>query len=69
MVGDADGVAVIPKALAAEVARDAEKQDMLEAFILQRVLAGEKLPGLYPINDQTMQQYNLYRSKQPSQYT
>ena len=41
MVGDADGVCVIPRGLVDEVARDAAEQEELEAYIQQRVAGGE----------------------------
>ena len=57
VVGDADGVAVIPQDIVDEVARDAAEQEALEKFILSRVAGGEKLPGLYPVNERTRQEY------------
>lgn len=57
VVGDADGVIVIPRQLADEVARDAAEQERLEAYILTRVSAGEGLIGLYPVNDSTRGAY------------
>lgn len=69
MVGDADGVAVIPQHLADEVARDAAEQEQLESYILTRVAAGERLDGLYPINDGTRAAYGLWRSSQPDSQT
>jgi regulator of RNase E activity RraA len=57
LVGDRDGVAVIPRDIADEVARDAAEQEKLEAFILTKVVAGEKLPGLYPVSVRTREEY------------
>lgn len=57
VVGDADGVAVIPQDIVDDVARDAAEQEALEKFILRRVAAGEKLPGLYPVNERIRQEY------------
>jgi regulator of RNase E activity RraA len=57
MVGDADGVAVIPHSIVAEVARDAAQQEELEAYILSRVAGGEQLPGLYPVSERTRREY------------
>jgi regulator of RNase E activity RraA len=63
MVGDADGVAVIPQGIVDEVAHDAAEQEQLEAFILRRVAGGEKLPGLYPINERTRQEYAAWAAQ------
>jgi regulator of RNase E activity RraA len=57
MVGDADGVVAIPQHLVDEVAHDAAQQEELEAFILRRVASGEALPGLYPVNAKTRDEY------------
>ena len=57
LVGDADGVAVIPAALADEVARDAAAQEHLEAFVLARIDAGAALPGTYPPDEATRAAY------------
>jgi regulator of RNase E activity RraA len=57
MVGDADGVCAIPRALVDEVARDAAEQEKLEGYIQQRVADGERLQGLYPVNDRTRGEY------------
>ncbi|MGV9771244.1 fumarylacetoacetate hydrolase family protein [Streptosporangium sp. NPDC003464] len=50
LVGDAEGVVVIPPRLAAEVARDAARQEAEERFIYQRVDEGASVDGLYPMN-------------------
>ena len=53
LVGDEEGVVVIPRYLAAEIARPASDQEELERFILERIEAGAALPGTYPPNDET----------------
>lgn len=50
IVGDGDGVVVIPPALVAEVAADAVQQELEEKFIAEQVAAGESVDGLYPLN-------------------
>ena len=54
VVGDAEGVVVIPAALAEEVARDALAQEEQEAFVLERVDAGESIDGLFPLAPERM---------------
>jgi regulator of RNase E activity RraA len=49
LVGDADGVVVLPPALAAEVLADAGEQELQEEFIVGRVAQGESIDGLYPL--------------------
>lgn len=61
LVGDGEGVLVIPAALADEVARDAVEQELEEAFALERVRAGEPLVGLYPLGDARRAEYERWR--------
>lgn len=49
LVGDADGVVVIPPRLAGEVATDAVEQERRERFVAEQVDAGESIEGLYPL--------------------
>ena len=50
LVGDEEGVVVIPRHLAAEIAAPAAEQEAFEAFILKKIEAGAALPGTYPAN-------------------
>lgn len=62
VVGDADGVAVIPRNIVDEVAADAAEQERLEGYIQQRVAKGERLQGVYPVNDRTRADYAAWRA-------
>ncbi len=57
LVGDEDGVVVIPRHLATEVAEGAAAQEHLEAFLLERVRDGAPLPGTYPPDARTLAAY------------
>lgn len=61
IVGDADGVVVVPTHVAEEAVRDAVEQDRLEAYIRRRVEAGASIVGVYPPNDETLQAYRAER--------
>ncbi|WP_347354881.1 fumarylacetoacetate hydrolase family protein [Intrasporangium sp.] len=50
IVGDADGVIVIPPALAEEVADAALAQEQSDGWVVQRVAEGHPLEGLFPMN-------------------
>lgn len=50
IVGDGDGVVVIPPSLAREVAAAAVAQEREEKFIAAQVAAGAAVDGLYPMN-------------------
>ena len=57
MVGDDDGVLVIPPALAREVAEAAVEQERQERFITEQVAGGASVDGLYPMNAQWRARY------------
>jgi regulator of RNase E activity RraA/2-keto-4-pentenoate hydratase/2-oxohepta-3-ene-1,7-dioic acid hydratase in catechol pathway len=59
-VGDADGVVVVPPAIAADVLAGAREQERQEAFITARVAAGEPLDGLYPLTDRWRPAYQAW---------
>lgn len=63
LVGDAEGVVVIPKDLADEVAAAALEQNNLEEFILEKVRNGAKLPGTYPPSPEILEEYRKKRGK------
>lgn len=51
IVGDADGVMVIPAHLADEIAREATQMTMFEDFVTEQVRDGASILGLYPATD------------------
>lgn len=61
LVGDGEGVVVIPRDLAEEVAAAAAEQEELEAFILEKVRQGAPLAGTYPPGDQTKSEFEAWR--------
>ncbi len=52
IVGDAEGVVVIPAHLADEIAAEATEMTAFEDFVQERVLAGQSILGLYPATEQ-----------------
>ncbi|MPS77736.1 MAG: ribonuclease activity regulator RraA [Achromobacter sp.] len=64
IVLDWDGAVLIPAALLDEVVEVAIEQERLEGWIMQQVEAGEKLPGLYPPNQENQAKYLAWREKQ-----
>ena len=62
VVGDAEGVVVIPHALVAEVARDALVQEEVEEFALERVRAGESTDDLFPLAKSRRGEYEAWRN-------
>ena len=62
LVGDAEGVVVIPRHLAPQIAAPAAEQEALERFLLAKIEAGAPLPGIYPPNEATLAEYEACRS-------
>jgi regulator of RNase E activity RraA len=57
LVGDADGVVVVPPELAEELIADCREQERQERFITERVAAGESVDGLYPLGPKWRDRY------------
>jgi regulator of RNase E activity RraA/2-keto-4-pentenoate hydratase/2-oxohepta-3-ene-1,7-dioic acid hydratase in catechol pathway len=60
VAGDADGVIVVPRHLAKEVAQDAAEQERQERFIAEQVAKGEPIDGLYPIGKKWQAAYQAW---------
>lgn len=63
LVGDEEGVVVVPRLLVDQVAQEAVEQEELESFILDRIVAGAPLPGTYPPNHETLAAYEAARTR------
>ena len=61
LVGDPDGVCIIPRGIADDVARDAGEQELMEEFILERIRDGAPVPGTYPPNEATLAAFETWR--------
>ncbi|WP_188241625.1 MULTISPECIES: fumarylacetoacetate hydrolase family protein [Microbacterium] len=61
VVGDADGVIVIPPAIVEEVVDAALAQEEEDAWIAQRVAEGHPVDGLFPMNAQWRARYDAER--------
>ena len=64
LIGDGKSVVVVPRHLALDVSVTALAREELEAWIYQRVDAGQPLSGLYPPNETTLAEYAEWRAKQ-----
>jgi 5-oxopent-3-ene-1,2,5-tricarboxylate decarboxylase / 2-hydroxyhepta-2,4-diene-1,7-dioate isomerase len=60
IVGDGDGVIVIPAHLAMEVAQDAAAQELQEEFAAEMVAGGESVDGLYPLGKRWQVAYEAW---------
>ena len=61
VVGDGDGVTVIPRHLAAEMADLCERRDQLEKYLSYRIKAGEPLYGIYPPTSQVRADFEAWQ--------
>jgi len=64
IVGDGDGVMVIPAGIADEIAAEAVEMTAFEDFVTEQVLGGRSILGLYPATDpQTKVDFEAWRKK------
>jgi regulator of RNase E activity RraA len=63
VVVDDDGAVLIPAALIEDVVRVAPEQERMEAWIMDEVSNGAKLPGLYPPNEENLKRYKDWASR------
>ena len=61
VVADDDGAVLIPAALLEEVTAAAVEQERLEAWIMQEVQGGARLPGLYPPDEANQARYEAWK--------
>ena len=65
MVADEDGVVVVPRGLAAEVATAGVEQERFERYVQKRIEEGAPVKGLYPPDDETLRAYEAWCDSQP----
>jgi regulator of RNase E activity RraA len=63
VVGDAEGVVVLPAQIAEEVAHAAAEQELAEEFALERVRDGEPIGDLYPLAESRQAAYEEWRRR------
>tara|TARA_R110001606_G_C15384199_1_gene650785 strand:- start:1701 stop:2426 length:726 start_codon:yes stop_codon:yes gene_type:complete len=60
LVGDGDGIIVIPLEIAEEISAEAIKMELFEDYVINKVRSGSAVIGLYPPNDKAQQEYNEF---------
>ncbi|MGW9020619.1 fumarylacetoacetate hydrolase family protein [Leucobacter chromiiresistens] len=63
IMGDRDGVIVIPPALLAEVAAEAAAQEQADAWVADQVANGAPVDGLFPMNAEWRAKYDAARAE------
>ena len=61
LVGDAEGVVVIPARIADEIATEAESQTQFEDWVEDKVKEGRSIFGLYPPNAETKAEFESWK--------
>jgi regulator of RNase E activity RraA len=61
MVGDQEGVVVIPAKMVEEVAKEAEAQTVFEDWVEAKVKEGRSIFGLYPPNAETKAEFEAWK--------
>jgi regulator of RNase E activity RraA len=63
IVADEDGAVVIPQNLVEFVATEGAEHERMEGWIVSEVEKGARLPGLYPMNEETRARYEAWKKK------
>ena len=63
IVGDEEGVVVVPAQLAEEVAQKAVEMEKREDFIMEKIRAGSSIIGTYPPDENTLAEYEEWKKK------
>ena len=61
VVGDAEGVVVIPANIANEVAEEGAAQTLFEDWVEERVKEGRSIFGLYPPSPETKAEFEAWK--------
>lgn len=61
IVGDAEGIVVIPRHLAEEVASKAVEKEDREVFLLYKIQQGHSIIGVYPPDENTLTEYEAWK--------
>lgn len=61
VVGDGEGVVVIPAKLAEEIAHSAHEQEIREQYFQERVADGAGIVGVYPPSEETLAAFERWR--------
>lgn len=64
IVGDGEGVIVLPQALAADIAPEAIEQESKETFLRTLIDSGRSIKGVYPPDAETLADYEQWKLKQ-----
>jgi regulator of RNase E activity RraA len=61
IVGDSDGVVVIPEKLADDIATQGAKAELIETFVKEKLEEGRPMPGTYPPDEETLREFEAWK--------
>ncbi len=64
IVGDAEGVIVVPAAVADEIAQDGLEQERKEEFLYTKIVGGASIVGTYPPDETTLAEFAAWKKTQ-----
>ena len=67
IVGDAEGVVVVPIQLAEEVAQIAVEMEDRERFVLEKIQSGASIVGTYPPDESTLAEFETWKNNQSNE--
>lgn len=67
IVGDEEGVVVVPAELADQVAQTAAEMEEKEVFITEKIQAGASIVGVYPPDEKTLAEYEEWKRNRREQ--
>ena len=67
VVGDGEGVVVVPASMAEKVAEMAIAMEEKEDFLLEKIRAGESIVGVYPPDETIIGEYEAWKIKKAEQ--
>jgi regulator of RNase E activity RraA len=61
IVGDGEGVMVVPRAVAERVIEASYEQEQREDFIMAKIRNGSSILGVYPADERTLREYEDWK--------
>jgi regulator of RNase E activity RraA len=63
LIGDGEGVVVVPRQVAESVVDEAFEHDQLEEFIMMKIQSGASILNVYPPGPETMREYEQWKTE------
>ena len=61
IVGDSEGVIVVPREIATQVAEESAGMELKEDFITEKILGGASIVGTYPPDENTLAEFEAWK--------